>query len=153
MKHIAILLEHHRAWRHRLIQTRIEQARDDRLRAALPQPLRSHCSEARLEDGQLTLWVDSPAWATRARFLQPQLPPAGEESIARLRIRVRPPSVMARLETGIARRRLSATAGAHLRAAAGGFEDLRLAAALRRLALHAEHPGLPPREATARVAS
>ncbi|MFC1749256.1 DciA family protein [Pseudomonadota bacterium] len=34
----------------------------------LPPPLPDHCSIAKIENGVVTLIVDSPAWASRARF-------------------------------------------------------------------------------------
>jgi hypothetical protein len=43
------------------------------VRAVLPDPMAGHCVQATLEDGHLTLVVDSPVWVDRLRFLAPQL--------------------------------------------------------------------------------
>lgn len=50
--------------------------RDDlleRVRRAIPAAIRSHCKQASIQDGQLTLSVDSPAWVARLKLHSPQL--------------------------------------------------------------------------------
>ncbi|MEE9343388.1 MAG: DUF721 domain-containing protein, partial [Gammaproteobacteria bacterium] len=39
----------------------------------LPEPVNSHFDILNVRDGVLILMTDSPAWATRIRFLEPQL--------------------------------------------------------------------------------
>lgn len=43
------------------------------VRQCLPADLAPHCSAAQLRDGTLVLHSDSPVWATRLRYLAPQL--------------------------------------------------------------------------------
>jgi hypothetical protein len=43
------------------------------LRQALPDDMASHCRQAALSAGTLTLFVDSPVWVDRFRFLCPEL--------------------------------------------------------------------------------
>lgn len=43
------------------------------VRHCLPDDLAAHCVSARLHDGTLVLHTDAAAWATRIRFLAPQL--------------------------------------------------------------------------------
>lgn len=65
------------------------------VRSRLPDPLCDHCLAAVLADNILTLFVDSPAWTARARFLkeplQQDLQPLGI-SFAQLKIKILPPS-------------------------------------------------------------
>lgn len=51
----------------------VQQTLLSELRRHLPDMLAGHCSAARLRDQQLIVSVDSPAWATRLRFVAPQL--------------------------------------------------------------------------------
>lgn len=43
------------------------------VRQCLPADLAKHCAAAQLREGTLVLHTDSPAWATRLRYLAPQL--------------------------------------------------------------------------------
>jgi hypothetical protein len=43
------------------------------VRKSLPPPLDKQLLGATLNDGRLSLWVDSPAWASRLRYMAPQL--------------------------------------------------------------------------------
>ncbi len=51
---------------------RREQLLSD-LRQRLPADLAKHCCQAALSAGELTLFVDSPVWVDRFRFLCPEL--------------------------------------------------------------------------------
>lgn len=44
------------------------------VRRLLPGDLAPHCVAARAHQRQLVIYADSPAWATRLRFIAPQLP-------------------------------------------------------------------------------
>lgn len=106
------------------------------VRSRLPDPIGDHCLAAVLSEGVLTLYVDSPAWATHARFLkeplQRDLHPLGI-SFAQLKIKVfRPfyrstrhhrPSLV-----------LSPENASLLKLGASGVSDPQLAEALLRLA-------------------
>ena len=60
-----------------MAQLKHELARQQRLieqvRSALPDPLKQQLLAAVLSGKSLTLWVNSPAWASRLRYLAPQL--------------------------------------------------------------------------------
>jgi hypothetical protein len=142
-------LAHIRALLHtnRLIRKHLEQRdRDLALLGCvldqLPDPLRSHCCDVTLADGVLTLYLDSPAWATRARFLADGLPRSlGRDDIVKVSTRIRIADVPdhASHPRGDALRRpvsrkLSAGVAAHLLAAADAMTDQHLGDALRRFA-------------------
>lgn len=105
------------------------------VRAILPPPLDEHCLYAQLEAGVLTLLTDSPVWSSRLRFLTPEIehrlaPRHGPIAACRIRIQPHAPGSPAKT----ANKRLSAKTVQHLMEVATGIEDVRLAAALRRLA-------------------
>jgi len=61
----------------------------------LPPELRHHCIHAEMSHGELTLFMDTPAWANRVQFTGPdliaKLDQTGHQGIRRLRVRVLPP--------------------------------------------------------------
>lgn len=116
-----------------------------RVRRLLPAPLDSHCLGAEWTDNRLTLVLDSPAWAARARYLTADIrrrlareinpPPrslgfrtarqgagTGEETKSRSRRRPAPGT------------RLDAGSRDHLLAVARSIRDSELREALERLA-------------------
>lgn len=110
----------------------------DLVRAALPREVAGHCLGAVVAADEVTLYVDSPAWATRLRFLAPnllqQLAATGIHA-RHCRIRVQPPGD--RVEAVPVPPRLpqaSAAASDAVGSAAASTESSDLAAALRRLA-------------------
>jgi len=116
-----------------------ELDRQQRLLAAvrelLPPPLDEHCNAARLAGERLTLETQASAWATRLRFLAPQLLRRLRVRWPRLReirVRVRPAE-----RPRPARRRppprLPAASARLLLEAAAAIEDPDLRAALERL--------------------
>ena len=86
-----------------LLQRRLRQLADaaarharvaDLVREALPRELVDHCLGAVVNDDELVLYVDSPGWATRLRFLAPTLfTRLATHGITcrRSRVRVQPP--------------------------------------------------------------
>lgn len=106
------------------------------LRPWLPASLREHCVHAQARRGELLLFVDSPAWSSRLRFLAPQLLIHAVRIVRpqprRLIVRVLPQAVETR------RRRppalLSGSSAKLIRVAAATVTDDRLRDALRRLA-------------------
>lgn len=110
----------------------------DLVRSALPAELASHCRGAVVAADEVTLYVDSPAWATRLRFLAPdllrQLAGAGL-ALHRCRIRVLPPGDRVEPAPSMPQPpRETAAASAAVSSAAAATESSDLAAALRRLA-------------------
>lgn len=76
-----------------LLELRRREALLERVRSLLPASIARHCTQATLEDGQLTLSCDSPTWVDRLRFLSPQfLPTLAEqgEPVATCRVRAQP---------------------------------------------------------------
>ena len=113
---------------------KLEQA----LRRALPADLRPHLRGAHLRDATLVVLADGPAWATRLRFLEPELKaaldPRTRRDVKRVAVRVHLPEPAARPRAAKAVRELSAAARAELDAASARVSDPQLAAALARLA-------------------
>lgn len=109
------------------------------LRRALPADLAAHLGAAHLRDATLVLVADGPAWATRLRFLEPELKAALDARtrrvVRRVQVRVGPPPVSraAPARPPVARP-LSPAARAALESGAAGVADPELAATLRRLA-------------------
>jgi hypothetical protein len=108
------------------------------LRRALPADLAAHLGAAHLRDATLIVVADGPAWATRLRFLEPELKAALDARtrrvVRRIAVRVGPPAPPPRPAAPPPPRRLSAAARAALEAGAAEVSDPALAAALRRLA-------------------
>jgi hypothetical protein len=66
----------------------------DLVREALPRELSGRCLGALIDGDELVLYVDSPGWATRLRFLAPRLIAhlaAHGITCRRARVRVQPP--------------------------------------------------------------
>lgn len=107
------------------------------IRACLPQELAEHCQVAGIRDGCLNLFADSPAWAARLRFQEPQIIQAwrqrGGGELRKIQVRVLP---QAQPPRGPAKRKLTLTEAnvQLLEQTARGIPDARLAQALRRLA-------------------
>jgi len=110
------------------------------LRRALPADLAAHLSAAHLRDATLIVVADGPAWATRLRFLEPELKAALDARtrrvVRRVAVQVGPPTATLRSApaTPPPSRPLSAAAREALEAGAAKVADPKLAAALRRLA-------------------
>ena len=122
-------------------QTLIEE-----LRAQLPDALGAHCLDLTLSNGRLTLFFDSTAWLTRARFLVGEILTSLKSYHVnavgfQIKLPERPAAATA---LPLRRVQLSETAAQHLLDAAAHQSDPRLSAALRRLARH----GTPPTDAT-----
>lgn len=113
---------------------RVHQA----VRRVLAAELRPHCLHATLEGGRLCLLTDSPVWASRLRFVAPELLVAlgAQGTVAtEVRVRIAPAAGQGSGMGGErAAARLSQATVAHLRVAAATMEDADLAAALLRLA-------------------
>lgn len=115
------------------------------IRGAVPTALARHCRQVSLDAERLTLFVDSPAWVDRLRFLSPQivdaLNPDGTTPgvvIRECRVRVLPGYLVgADLHPSVASRRRgpsSEVAADCLEQAAASLGDSPLATSLRRLA-------------------
>jgi hypothetical protein len=108
------------------------------VRRSLPAPLDRHCLHTTVDKGILILTTDSPSWASRLRFLAPELLKelaGGKVSVESCRIRVQPVAGPGGASQGKrSEARLSPAAANHLREAATGMDDPELAEAFRRLA-------------------
>ncbi len=113
--------------------------------AALPPEFKGHPVVVGCEAGTLSILVDSPAWATRLRFAEPQILRrfgGGDPPCRRLKIIVRPgESAPREAPQGDRRARLSRTSAQALRHLAETVDDPQLAQALRRLVRHAGAAG------------
>ena len=125
------------------LQTLTESARlhdraTDLVRSALPGEVAGHCRGAVVTADEVTLFVDSPAWATRLRYLAPSLLrqlAAANIGVRHCRIRVLPPGDHAEPVRPPSRQTpITAAATAAVKSAAASTESSDLATALRRLA-------------------
>ena len=102
--------------------------------ALMPDTLRSHCHAAHIQDQQLVLFTDSPAWVMRLRFCSTQILTGlrtARPNLRGVRVRVQLPQRQPRQPKR--RSKLSEDTRRHLREAAAGLENTALAAALERL--------------------
>lgn len=137
-RHIRDHLSHHGFAPERLDLDRGEQALADEIRALLPGRLGAHCLDLKIADGRLTLFLDSTAWLTRARFLSGEiLTSLKSYHVDAVGFQIRLPEPESPGQETVHRRpRLSETAARHLLEAADHQRDPRLSEALRRLARH-----------------
>ncbi|RKT43461.1 DciA family protein [Thiocapsa rosea] len=147
LAHVRELLQSNRLIRRHLEHRDRELALLGMVLSRLPDPLRAHCRDVVLSDGILTLFLDSPAWVTRARFMIEDLTRALErEGVAKVvaQVRVRserdgmdalgpkPRGTVERQPNGGGR--LTQQTRAHLLGAAEGMSDPALAEVFRRFA-------------------
>jgi hypothetical protein len=160
LAHVRALLESNRLIRAHLEHRNRELALLDRVSHRLPEPLQRHCRDATLRDGVLTLSLDSPAWATRARFAIEEIAEGlRAEGVVRITTQVRPgsdadpmhsgsgaspPHPGGRDDRGGRGARLSERTIAHLEATAEAMADQGLAEIFRRLARR--HRGAGPED-------
>lgn len=117
-----------------LADGRRQQQLLDQVRQRLPGELADAVASAGIADGALHLGVTSGAWASRLRFLAPQLrrqlgQPLNEVCVHVLACATPPPAAAAPTVQP-----LSSASRAHLQAVADATADPRLAGALRALA-------------------
>ncbi|MGQ9830809.1 MAG: DciA family protein [Thermochromatium sp.] len=143
-RHIRDYLGHHGSARERSEQDRHTQTLVAEIRALLPETLGAHCLDLKLADGRLTLFLDSTAWLTRARFLADEiLTSLKSYHVNVIGFQVRLPEHESFRQQATSRRaRLSEAAVRHLLEAADRQRDPRLREAFRRLARHG--PRKPP---------
>lgn len=147
LAHIRELLQSNRLIRGHLEQRDRELALFGMALGRLPDALRRHCRDATFAEGVLTLFVDSPAWATRARFVIDELTRSlRSEGVVKVVTQVRvesdgvsvpKPNDRAKGGPGENRNiggRLSNRAIAHILGAAEAMSDPMLADVFRRFA-------------------
>jgi hypothetical protein len=147
LAHVRVLLQSNRLIRRHLEHRDRELALLGMVLGRVPDPLRLHCRDAALTDNVLTLFLDSPAWATRARFLIEDLTQSLErEGVAKVVVQVRVRADHGEMAVREAKPRgtlegqpsgggrLNDQALAHLRGAADGMSDPVLAEVFRRFA-------------------
>ncbi|MDH3451654.1 MAG: DUF721 domain-containing protein [Gammaproteobacteria bacterium] len=111
----------------------------------LPPEFQSHAVVVGCEKGIMSILVDSPAWATRLRFIEPQILhhfSAGDPRCERLKILVRPDfSAPRETPRGTRRAPLSRANAQALLHLAETVDDPQLAQALQRLVRHTRAAG------------
>lgn len=121
----------------------------EQVRRNIPTDIRSHCKQASVRDGQLTLTVDSPAWVARLKFLSPQILSGlidgrDRERITERECRVQVIPEQTRLDTTNHTDTVASypNAARHLLLASACVKSPELAESLKRLArsLSAENP-------------
>jgi hypothetical protein len=123
-----------------------QQRRDDklleRLRGLLAPEARAHCIQVHVSDGELTIIVDSTAWATRLRYQAPDLAQSlADTGITQIRLRARPRAQEQRSGPAPRHTKLTPAVVNHLMEAADGTADAGLAELFRRLARRHRGPG------------
>lgn len=125
-----------------LIQQMMKQRQHDvallaTVRELLPFAMQAHCLDVKRNDAHLTLYLDSPAWLTRLRFMAVDLASAlAAHEIRVVTGRIRLSAHLTRENRSATRSapRLTATAAAHLRDAAAAENDPELRALFMQLA-------------------
>lgn len=117
----------------------LQQQLMEQVRACLPPPLDQQLLAAVLNGRALTLWVNSPAWASRLRYLAPQL----MRQLGRLGLmvehlhpRIIPAQVIGKRGGRRQPTKLSENSAKLLRQTAEALEDGPLQEALKRLSRH-----------------
>jgi hypothetical protein len=105
----------------------------------LPAPLHLHCPAAHVQEGQLVLYTDSPAWVMRLRFSSPQLLEGLRKTVPNLRgVRVRVQLAQPVRQRQRRRPTLPQSARDLLRETASSVDNPKLRAALERLSQSAK---------------
>lgn len=114
------------------------------VKACLTAPLDEHIQAAVLKDQALTLFVNSPAWASRLRYLAPQLIRQLKQAgliIQEVRARIIPEAGMGMKSRQRHRPILSEESAETLRSTAEGLEAGALREAMLRLSRHSQKKG------------
>jgi hypothetical protein len=123
-------------------QLSAQRALHEQLKLLLPPPLESQLKAAVLQNGNLTLFVTSPVWASRFRYLLPQLQGQLRQqgiTVTKARTSILPNDSIKSFKTKKRNRPiLSQTAGKQLREIATTINDRSLQEALERLSRHSE---------------
>ncbi|QIK38372.1 DUF721 domain-containing protein [Caldichromatium japonicum] len=134
LQHIGDYLHQSGPLQERLAREREAQRLSQAIRARLPPQIQGHYLDARLVNGRLTLYVDSTAWLTRARFLAQEILnslTSYHVKAVEFQVRLIESPGLAKGQSGP---RLSAVAARHLLKAAEQQSDPQLKETLRRLA-------------------
>ncbi|MCU7893460.1 MAG: DUF721 domain-containing protein [Candidatus Thiodiazotropha sp. (ex Ustalcina ferruginea)] len=119
-----------------------QKALYQQIKRYLPMPLDTQLKAAVLQDGTLSLFVISPVWASRFRYLLPQLQRQLRENgvtVDRLRTRILPSDAAKPIRTMQKQRiKLSRESSKQLRQAAASIDDQPLRDAILRLSQHSE---------------
>ncbi|MCU7805497.1 MAG: DUF721 domain-containing protein [Candidatus Thiodiazotropha sp. (ex Lucinoma borealis)] len=119
-----------------------QKALYQQIKRYLPMPLDAQLKAAVLQDGTLSLFVISPVWASRFRYLLPQLQRQLRENgvtVDRLRTRILPSDTAKPIRTMQKQRiKLSRESSKQLRQAAASIDDQPLRDAILRLSQHSE---------------
>ncbi|MEL0585083.1 MAG: DciA family protein [Candidatus Thiodiazotropha sp. (ex. Lucinoma kazani)] len=119
-----------------------QKALYQQIKRYLPMPLDAQLKAAVLQDGTLSLFVISPVWASRFRYLLPQLQRQLRENgvtVDRLRTRILPSDTAKPIRTMQKQQiKLSKESSKQLRQAAASIDDQPLRDAILRLSQHSE---------------
>jgi hypothetical protein len=116
-----------------------QQTLTEQVRASLPPPLNEQLLGASLSGRRLSLWVNSPAWASRLRYMAPQLLRQLRKqglAIEHLRPHIVPEKGVAKRSGSHRAAALSPNSARQLLRAAEALEPGPLQDALRRLSRH-----------------
>ncbi|MCU7933151.1 MAG: DUF721 domain-containing protein [Candidatus Thiodiazotropha sp. (ex Codakia rugifera)] len=119
-----------------------QKALYQQIKSYLPTPLETQLKAAVLQDGILSLFVVSPVWASRFRYLLPQLQRQLRENgvtVDRVRTRILPSNTANPFSKKQKQKiKLSRESSKQLRQAAASIDDKALKEAILRLSQHSE---------------
>ncbi len=145
--HVRELLTSNPAAVHCLELQRREEGLLAQVRELLAPEARAHCLQANATQGNLTLVVDSAAWATRLRYQCPDLARSlAGAGITGVKVRARPRERIPTRQTTEHLSQLTPAAADHLLGAAEHTADAGIAEVFRRLA--SRRRGLRPGQGT-----
>jgi hypothetical protein len=129
-------------------QSALQEERTAELRALLPQELAAQCRVGNVRDHILTVHINNAAWATRLRFLLPDLLPrlnalADFAGVTEVRLKVVAAAALAEGSPHDAPT-LKPSAQVPLAELARTVDSADLRGAILRLAAHAKAPARPP---------
>ncbi len=111
----------------------------ERVRSCLTPPLDQQVRGAVMHNGYLTLFTESPVWASRLRYMAPQLQRSlmAQEILAtRIQVRITPESTTPKQDRGRRAEAMSEQSSESLRLTAESLTDRDLKQALLRLSRH-----------------
>ncbi len=136
LSHIRELLGNNGAARSLLERRQREIELLTQVRARLPKSMRSHCLGIGVTENRLTVFLDSPAWMTRARFLIEEIADSlKEQRIDEVRLQIRlTDDAASACQAATPARRLTIASARHLLEAADNTPDPELSRALKNFA-------------------
>lgn len=137
LSHISNLLRNNKSARELLERRQREVELLAQVRDRLPESMRSHCLDVGIAGHRLTVFLDSPAWLTRARFLTDEIAASLKEqqiTEARIQVRLDCDDATSSRQRALSPLGLTADTVQHLLEAADNMQDPELSRVLKKFA-------------------